>query len=347
VGFDELTHFEENEFWYLWGRARDATGQVKPYLRATCNPEDCWVANLIKWWLDSKGYPDPEKCGKLRWLVRKDNINYWFNTKLLAEKFIALKGWKTEKPVSVTFIEGHLEDNQLMLRNDPDYYSRLSVLPEEEKSKLLYGCWKFKKAGKLFKYDWFRFYVELPAEPDYIYLTTDTASSIKTSNDYTVMQVWFKFGNKIYLSHQVRGKFTAFQQLDILRSLIIKFKVRMVSIERASSGFSLIDEIKKDVPVLVYEMTRKTDKYTRAKEIQAFVEQGYVYVDRYTDYFSDFINELVAFSPENKNKVKVHDDQVDCVIDACFLAFIEKIGYKDNNLVRSNPLPTIKRKKYG
>ena len=76
AAFDELTHFEESEFWYIYGRLRDATGQVKPYLRATCNPEDCWVADLISWWIDPvTGYPIPERDGVLRWLIRHQTLN--------------------------------------------------------------------------------------------------------------------------------------------------------------------------------------------------------------------------------------------------------------------------------
>ncbi len=49
LGFDELTHFTEKQFYYLLSRNRSVSG-VKPYVRATCNPDaDSWVAKLIDW----------------------------------------------------------------------------------------------------------------------------------------------------------------------------------------------------------------------------------------------------------------------------------------------------------
>ena len=43
ICFDELTHFTETQFWYMLSRNRSMCG-VKPYIRATCNPDaDSWV----------------------------------------------------------------------------------------------------------------------------------------------------------------------------------------------------------------------------------------------------------------------------------------------------------------
>ena len=47
IMFDELTHFSESVFFYMLSRNRSMCG-VKPYIRATCNPDaDSWVANFI------------------------------------------------------------------------------------------------------------------------------------------------------------------------------------------------------------------------------------------------------------------------------------------------------------
>lgn len=43
IGFDELTHFTKKQFFYMLSRNRSTCG-VKPYIRATCNPDaDSWV----------------------------------------------------------------------------------------------------------------------------------------------------------------------------------------------------------------------------------------------------------------------------------------------------------------
>ena len=47
IGWDELTHFTENMFFYMLSRNRSTCG-VKPYVRATCNPDsDSWVKVLL------------------------------------------------------------------------------------------------------------------------------------------------------------------------------------------------------------------------------------------------------------------------------------------------------------
>jgi hypothetical protein len=38
IGYDELTHFTEQQFWYMLSRNRSMCG-VRPYIRATCNPD--------------------------------------------------------------------------------------------------------------------------------------------------------------------------------------------------------------------------------------------------------------------------------------------------------------------
>jgi Terminase large subunit, T4likevirus-type, N-terminal/Anti-CBASS protein Acb1-like len=76
--FDELTHFSQKQFWYMLSRNRSMCG-VRPYVRATCNPDaDSWVAELIAWWINQDtGYPIPERAGVLRWFVRIGDSIIW------------------------------------------------------------------------------------------------------------------------------------------------------------------------------------------------------------------------------------------------------------------------------
>ncbi|MCI8602268.1 MAG: terminase, partial [Oscillospiraceae bacterium] len=80
--FDELTHFSEHQFFYMLSRNRSVCG-VKPYVRATCNPDaDSWVAGFIEWWIDAdSGYPIPERSGQIRWMLRRNNTIYWADRK--------------------------------------------------------------------------------------------------------------------------------------------------------------------------------------------------------------------------------------------------------------------------
>lgn len=147
IGFDELTHFTEKMFFYMLSRNRSTCG-VKPFVRATCNPDaDSWVAKLIEWWIDPEtGYPIPERSGKLRYMARQNEIIIWGNTK--AE--LIEQGIKPSVIKSVTFIASTLQDNKMLMQADPSYLANLEALPLVERERLLYGNWKIKNAAGLF-----------------------------------------------------------------------------------------------------------------------------------------------------------------------------------------------------
>lgn len=152
IGFDELTHFSEKAFFYMLSRNRSSCG-VTPFVRATCNPDaDSWVAKFIEWWIDpDTGYPIPERSGKIRWFIRRDEILHWANTKEeLWERFNLTTDEEREEPRSVTFIMSRLQDNKELLRVNPQYMANLKALSIIERERLLHGNWKIKAAAGLF-----------------------------------------------------------------------------------------------------------------------------------------------------------------------------------------------------
>ncbi len=152
IGFDELTHFSEKAFFYMLSRNRSTCG-VTPFVRATCNPDaDSWVAKFIEWWIDQEtGYPIPERSGKLRWFVRRDEVLHWANAKEeLWERFNLTTEEEKAEPRSVTFIMSRLQDNKELLKVNPQYLSNLKALSIIERERLLYGNWKIKAAAGLF-----------------------------------------------------------------------------------------------------------------------------------------------------------------------------------------------------
>jgi hypothetical protein len=78
ICFDELTHFTAHQFFYMVSRNRSTCG-VRPYIRATCNPDaDSWVADFLAWWIDPEtGLPIPERAGVLRYYVRVSERIVW------------------------------------------------------------------------------------------------------------------------------------------------------------------------------------------------------------------------------------------------------------------------------
>lgn len=149
--FDELTHFLESQFWYMLSRNRSMCG-VRPYVRATCNPDaDSWVARLIAWWLDPEtGFPIPERAGKLRWFARIGDEITWGNSPEEVRAQCPDVGLGQVK--SLTFVPGKLRENQELLRVDPAYEGNLKALGRVERARLLDGNWKIRpSAGLYFK----------------------------------------------------------------------------------------------------------------------------------------------------------------------------------------------------
>ena len=161
ICFDELTHFSAKQFWYMVSRNRSVCG-VRPYIRATCNPDaDSWVAQFIAWWIDQDtGFPIPERASALRWFVRINDQLVWADT---ADELRAQ--FPEIPPKSLTFIPAKLSDNVAFTSADPGYLANLLALPKVERERLLGGNWKIRAAaGLLFKREWCRVVDAAPAD---------------------------------------------------------------------------------------------------------------------------------------------------------------------------------------
>lgn len=158
LGFDELTHFSEKMFFYLLSRNRSTCG-VKPYVRATCNPDpDSWVAKLIEWWIDEEtGLPIPERDGAVRYFVKSGDDYVWGDTKTE----VIEKAWHFLEPIaikagispdefvkSITFVAGSIYDNRALLGKDPAYLANLISQDEQTRVQLLDGNWKVVVSDK-------------------------------------------------------------------------------------------------------------------------------------------------------------------------------------------------------
>lgn len=154
ICFDELTHFTPTQFWYMVSRNRSMCG-VRPYIRATCNPDaDSWVADLIAWWIDQDtGLPIPERSGVLRWFVRVGEELKWGDSPQELAEYTMLDEAGERIPIppkSLTFIPAKLTDNKALMAADPGYMASLLALPLVERERLLGGNWKIRPAAGLF-----------------------------------------------------------------------------------------------------------------------------------------------------------------------------------------------------
>ncbi len=161
IEFDELTTFTEKMMWYMLSRNRSMCG-VKPYMRATCNPDaSSFVASLINWWVDpDTGYAIPGRSGVVRWLIRLDRTVEWFDTREAAVAHAMAAGVEpaiaTQMPKSLTFIPATLDDNPTLVAADPGYKANLLALPPYDRERLLGGNWKSRPESGEFPPEWFQ-----------------------------------------------------------------------------------------------------------------------------------------------------------------------------------------------
>jgi predicted phage terminase large subunit-like protein len=196
IEWDQLEDFSETQFFYLLSRNRSTCG-VRPYVRATCNPDpDSWLVGFLDWWLAEDGYPDLARAGKIRWFVRMGGQLEWADTKdeLLARygglaapapdgepeagkedgasddgDSGAVGELNVIRPKSVTFIPATIYDNPLLMSKDPGYLANLLALDPVEQARLLGdkergGNWRIRpEAGKVFNRSWFAIVDAVPA----------------------------------------------------------------------------------------------------------------------------------------------------------------------------------------
>lgn len=176
--FDQLESFTEHQFFYMLSRNRTRCG-VRPYVRATCNPQPGWLAEFLAWWIDDEGWPIPDRDGVLRWMIRLDEKIIWgdswrelyeqYPDQVLCPGTDPLDYPHKAIPKSVTFIAGSVYDNKVLLRSNPEYLSNLMALPRIERLRLLGregtrgGNWKVRPlVGMMFGTEDFQIVDEAP-----------------------------------------------------------------------------------------------------------------------------------------------------------------------------------------
>lgn len=143
IFYDEVTHADnEEQLWWLWSRLRSNAKNVHS-MWWSCNPDNSsWVLKYAQWYLHPIGHPqagrpDPEKNGKIRYLLRINGELCWGETKEeLQEKY----GYD-KAPISFQGLFGTIDDNPPLSASNPQYKQNLEALPRLERERLLHGNW--------------------------------------------------------------------------------------------------------------------------------------------------------------------------------------------------------------
>lgn len=312
IGFDELTHFTESQFFYMLSRNRSASG-IRSRVRCTTNPDArSWVRKFIEWWIDpATGYAIPERSGKLRWFIRRDEQLFWADS---AEEIYEQFGRGDDiRPISVTFIPARLDDNKILIAKDPAYRARLLALSRVERMQLLDGNWNVTPAaGLFFRKSWFEVVDALPH--DLTYIRHWDRAATEGGGDWTVgLKLGKSKSGLYYVADVVRGQWSPGKgQTNLLNTARLDSVLTAIGLEQdpGSAGVADIENMTKVLGGFDLRIAKPSeDKITRAKPISAQVEAGNVKVLR-AHWNDDFFTELENF-PEGS-----YDDQVDALSGA-------------------------------
>lgn len=110
IGWDELTHFDEWVYRYLFRSLRSGSKQLPAIVRSTSNP-----GNIGHSWVRSR-FIEPDRNGYK-------------------------KLWDPETKSHRIFIPSSMRDNPTLLENNPNYINILNTLPEAERKAKIEGDW--------------------------------------------------------------------------------------------------------------------------------------------------------------------------------------------------------------
>lgn len=319
IGFDELTHFSRRQFFYLLSRARTACG-VNPYVRATMNPDpDSWVREFIDWYLGPDGQAIPERSGVVRYFARVggDRIEWADSAETLT-----LLGLR---PRSFTFIAAKVDDNKILLNNNPDYLANLEALPLIDRERLRVGNWNIRPvAGNFFRRSWFPILSAAPTKGRRIRYWDRAATEPSPANpdpDWTVgMRMIREPDGGICVDDVVRVRLRA---EGVLRTIKATAAADGPGVEQwleedpGQAGQAEKNMYWKEMSDVQLRFLRPLgSKVKRALPASAQAEAGRIRVVR-GPWLADFFSEVERFAdwdsiPKQDRPAKPpHDDQVD------------------------------------
>lgn len=317
IGFDELTHFSENQFFYMLSRNRSTSG-ARSCVRATCNPDpDSWVRRFIDWWIGEDGFPIKSRSGAIRWFIRRNDEIVWADS---PDEIFAQFGQGLDvQPKSVTFISAKLEDNRILMEKDPAYLGNLLAMNRVDRMRLKEGNWNVRaSAGMLFQREWFPIVDSVPGGWQQAIRFWDRAATKPHEGnkdpDWTRGLKLFKYPNGTYCVTDLKSAQDTPGQIEtLIRNVASHDSYAVKIVSQQDPGSAGVAEAEHFIRMLagydVHVMTTSKDKLTRAKPVSAQCEAGNVSVLR-APWNEAFFSELENF-PEGS-----HDDIIDVLSGA-------------------------------
>ncbi|MEM4407894.1 MAG: phage terminase large subunit [Candidatus Caldarchaeum sp.] len=343
IAFDELTQIPEEDYRYLFSRLRKPSGldrssplsKVPLRFRSATNPSGPYSDWVKKAFITRKYLESPEDVQFSRIWIKEglcllcEGRGYLTSQNEVIACYVCRGSGYTKR----IFVPARLQDNPSV--DEASYRQSLSMLPEQERQSLEHGRWDIVTEGNLFRDEWKRTYrwqgdllvLPKPSTPpdsrdpegyDYIdrnhqwrFLTVDSASSLRTTADYTVISVWIvcEPHQQLCWLESFRGRLMIPNILDLIYEYWMKHSCRFVIIEEASSGTALIQEAQTTrrygMTVIPYRPGNR-DKVQRSLDAQIRMKTGQIFFPReMTPTHAECYNELMLF-PDG-----AYDDFVD------------------------------------
>ncbi|MCZ8170510.1 MAG: phage terminase large subunit, partial [Brevundimonas sp.] len=203
-------------------------------------------------------------------------------------------------------------------RFGPQEIKRLRDEMGERDFEAQYNQRPLPPGGALFKLEWLRRYDAHPPvhQVEAVLQSWDTAYDIQEQHDYSVCSTWAVSGKRYFLLDIYRARLEFPNLEKAVYKLREKWGAELVVLEKAGSGISLYQNIRRGNRNLwAVCLSPQGSKQDRASQQSPKFERGEIYVPSKAPWLEVFLSELASF-PHGK-----HDDQVDSVIQ--FLAAIE------------------------
>lgn len=320
IGFDELTHFSQSQFFYMLSRNRSTCG-VKPYVRATTNPDcDSWLAKFIAWWINQDtGYPIKERSGVVRWFARIGDVVQWDESKQgLIDRYPEVLSIEAP-PKSFTFIAATLDDNKILTEKDPGYKANLLALPRVQREQLLKGNWKIKpSAGDYFPEESVTIIDVLPSDLINTCRGWDLAATTPTTENQSPdstsgIKIGIRKNGDVIILDRKNKKINANGVRQLVKNTAstdgTKCKIRIPQDPGQAGKVQAQEYIKLLSGYPIKTMPVSGDKQTRSGGLSAQWHAGNVYLLA-GDWNEGYLAEMNAFP------LGAHDDDVDASNDA-------------------------------
>lgn len=127
MGWDQLEEFTFTQYIFGIQQCRSTVDGIVPYSRATANPIGVGHA-----WVKDRFIDRCKGDGIVKYFKREKTVNGEIEVECKSSDPLAL---------SRSFVQANLEDNQILMKKDPQYIKILNMLPEDLRKALKDGDW--------------------------------------------------------------------------------------------------------------------------------------------------------------------------------------------------------------